>query len=148
MSDQGVDQVFRLGTDRIHARQSFVAGALTAEIGLLIWIKLRIDKEAVLKVINPEFGSLFVRHRAEVAGHLDSTFVRRINCRLQFRARDVHVRLKRGNSTIGPVLYRLPRVVGTGKVRHLEKVTLSALEVRTGDIEMRTGKFAGINIVL
>jgi hypothetical protein len=33
-------------------------------------VKLGVDEEAVLKIINAQFGRLFVCHRAQMPGHL------------------------------------------------------------------------------
>src|SRR5216684_1516711 len=52
MTDESVDQILRLGRTRVHAGESFIALALTANIGFLIRIKLSIYEEAVLEIIN------------------------------------------------------------------------------------------------
>ena len=140
MADERVDQIFGFRSARVHARQSFVAFALTADIRLLVGVKLRVDEKAMLQIIDAKFRRLFVGHGAEMPGHFDAALVGRIDRGLKLGARDVHVRLERSHSAIGPVLHGLPRIVRSGQVRHLEKVALRALEIRPGDIQMRAGK--------
>src|SRR6267154_1814548 len=94
MADECSDQVLRLRTIGFHARQSFSAGALAANVRLFIGIKLRVYEEAVFEVINAEFSGFFVGDGAEVAGYFQAALVGGINRGLQFSARDVHVGLE------------------------------------------------------
>src|SRR6267154_1632907 len=148
MADECGDQVLRLGTIGFHARQSFSAGTLAANVGLFIGIKLRVYKEAVFEVIDAEFSGFFVGDGAEVASYFQPTFVSGSNRGLQFSARDVHVRLERRYATLGPIVHGLARIFWTGEMRHLEKITLAAFQVRPGHINMRARQFARIDIAL
>jgi hypothetical protein len=60
MADECGDQILGLSPLRLHAGESFPAGALTASVGLFVRIQLRIFKEPVLEVIDAEFGRFFV----------------------------------------------------------------------------------------
>src|SRR5258705_316745 len=83
MADECGDQILRLGTIGFHARQSFSAGALAANVRLFIGIKLRVYEEAVFEVIDAEFSGFFVGDGAEVAGYLQAAFLSGINCGVQ-----------------------------------------------------------------
>src|SRR6267154_244867 len=94
MADECGDQILRLGTIGFHARQSFSAGALAANVRLFIGIKLGVYEEAVFEVIDAEFSGFFVGDGAEVAGYFQAALVGGIDRGLQFSARDVHVGLE------------------------------------------------------
>src|SRR5258708_2762436 len=66
MTDESIDQILRLGSTRVHVGESFIALALATDVEFLVRIKLSIYKEAVLEIINTEFGGLFVGYRAQV----------------------------------------------------------------------------------
>src|SRR6267154_1015214 len=60
VADEFGDEVARLGAFEFHARSSFSAGALAANVRLFIGLKLRVYEEAVFEVIAAEFSGFFV----------------------------------------------------------------------------------------
>ena len=83
-----------------------------ADVRLLAGVETGVDEEAVLEVVDAEFGRLLVGDGAEMTGDLQSVRVRCVDGGLQFGARDVHVRLERGDALVDPVFDGLARVVG------------------------------------
>ena len=147
--DQGRDQVFGLGRVGGHLLQRRPAAALGTLVGLLVGIELRVHEEAVLQIVDAERRSLRIRYRAKMAGDLEAALVRLFDRRLKLVARDVHVGLEGSDTLVGPVVHQLARVFGAGELVHLhEQVGLRALQIRTGDIDVRSGHQAGVDHLL
>ena len=146
MFHKGVDQVFSLGAVRWHVVQSVFPSAVAADIGLLPRIELRVHKESVFEIVNPQLGGFFISYRAQVPGDFDPALVSGDDCGFQLGARDVHVRLERRHSLIGPILYQLPCIVRAGQVGDLEEEAHCSFKIRARDVKVRAGEFARVDV--
>ncbi len=148
MFHKGVDQILSLGAVRGHVVQSVFPSAVAADIGFLPRIELRVHKESVFEIVDAQLGGFFISYRAQVPGDFDPALVSGDDCGFQLGARDVHVRLERRHSLIGPILYQLPCIVRAGQVGHLEEETHCSFKIGAGDVKVRAGELARVDISL
>src|SRR5215470_17300795 len=77
--------------------------------------------------------------------HLDIELVRLVNGGLEFAARDVHIRLEGSDAAVCPVVDELLCLLRAAQLVHLEKVAVGSLEIRSGDVDVRTRQAASID---
>ena len=96
-------------------------------IRLLARDEFRVDKEAVLQVINARLGRFAETHAAQVPGDFQMPLVRFLRRGAQLLSRDVHVRLERSRSAVRPEVHHPPRVVGPAQFVQSASRNCSAL---------------------
>ena len=147
MLDEGVDQVLRLRSLRRHGFQSGDAFALAAHIRLLVRIKLRVYEEAVLEIIDSKLSGFLVGDRAEMACDFEVALMGLVDGSLQLGPANIHVRLERGDAAVGPIIDELPGLFRAAQPVHLDEVAVGALEIGSGDVEVRAGQVTGVNFM-
>ncbi len=100
----------------------------------------------MLEVVDAELGGLGVGDGAEVAGDLEVELMRFVDGGLQLVAGDVHVGLEAGDTLRGPEADGLAGVVGVAEVVHLQEGRVGAFEVGAGDVHVRAGEVAGVDL--
>ena len=96
----------------------------------------------------PRSAAFAERHRAEMPGHFQLARVRRADRGAELRARDVRVRFERREAKIGPVVHHLRGFFGTLERVQLQQVRAGSLEIWAGQMHLRTGNAAGVDVAL
>ena len=143
--DQFLDKRFECGTRFVDRHQRLLTAALTrTTVRLLIGHKIGRGEKPMLEIVDSEIGSLAVSDRTEMAGHLQTTFVRFFNGCPESRAGYLHVRLERRRTLARPVRHMLAGIVRRCHRVHLLKL-VATVDVRCRGIDCRAGFFTRLD---
>ena len=101
-----------------------------------------------LQVVDAQGCRLAERHGAQVARDLVAAPVGLLDHGAQLVARDVHVGLERCRALAGPVVDHAPRVRDVAQDLDRQDGQARTLDVRTGDLDGRTGPLAVVDRLL